>query len=153
VFTAGKWSDGFACPALPQTVATLAKAWPTGTRCCALAISTASTGSTILDMGPNNTEGHARQRRGPVPGKPAYRESFYAAILSDKAPARKSAPMRFTAASCAMPPAAAMAAAPSRTNEAYNQAQAPKSQRKAWYDELKGKYPDSPWAKKLRYYW
>jgi hypothetical protein len=31
--------------------------------------------------------------------------------------------------------------------------QVPKAQRKAWYDELKGRYPASRWAKSLRYYW
>ena len=30
---------------------------------------------------------------------------------------------------------------------------APKSQRKAWHDELKAKYRDSVWAQKLKYYW
>ena len=29
----------------------------------------------------------------------------------------------------------------------------PKSQRKAWFDQLKRDYPASAWAKKLRYYW
>lgn len=28
-----------------------------------------------------------------------------------------------------------------------------KAQRKAWFDQLKGQYPTSVWAKKLRYYW
>jgi hypothetical protein len=28
-----------------------------------------------------------------------------------------------------------------------------KAQRKAWFDQLKGQYPASIWAKKLRYYW
>ncbi len=28
-----------------------------------------------------------------------------------------------------------------------------KAQRKAWFDQLKGQYPTSAWAKKLRYYW
>lgn len=30
---------------------------------------------------------------------------------------------------------------------------APKGQRKMWFDQLKGQYPTSVWAKKLRYYW
>lgn len=29
----------------------------------------------------------------------------------------------------------------------------PQAIRKAWYDELKAKYPASPWARELRYYW
>ncbi len=28
-----------------------------------------------------------------------------------------------------------------------------KAQRKSWFDQLKGQYPTSVWAKKLRYYW
>jgi hypothetical protein len=31
--------------------------------------------------------------------------------------------------------------------------EATKAQRKAWFDQLKGQYPTSVWAKKLRYYW
>jgi hypothetical protein len=31
--------------------------------------------------------------------------------------------------------------------------EATKAQRKAWFDELKGQYPTSVWAKKLRYFW
>lgn len=31
--------------------------------------------------------------------------------------------------------------------------EATKMQRKAWFDQLKGQYPTSVWAKKLRYYW
>lgn len=27
------------------------------------------------------------------------------------------------------------------------------AQRKVWFDRLKRDYPQSPWAKKLRYYW
>lgn len=31
--------------------------------------------------------------------------------------------------------------------------EATKAQRKGWFDQLKGEYPTSIWAKKLRYYW
>jgi hypothetical protein len=31
--------------------------------------------------------------------------------------------------------------------------EATKAQRKGWFDQLKGQYPTSVWAKKLRYYW
>lgn len=31
--------------------------------------------------------------------------------------------------------------------------EATKAQRKGWFDQLKGQYPTSAWAKKLRYYW
>ncbi len=31
--------------------------------------------------------------------------------------------------------------------------EATKAQRKGWFDQLKGQYPASVWAKKLRYYW
>ncbi|MBL0923757.1 MAG: hypothetical protein IBJ12_04720 [Sphingomonadaceae bacterium] len=31
--------------------------------------------------------------------------------------------------------------------------EAPQSQRKRWFEQLKGQYPTSVWAKKLRYYW
>ncbi|MFC0588305.1 hypothetical protein ACFFF7_02655 [Novosphingobium aquiterrae] len=46
---------------------------------------------------------------------------------------------------------AVMCYAPSGVSECG--AEAPKAQRKAWYDQLKREYPASAWAKKLRYYW
>lgn len=42
--------------------------------------------------------------------------------------------------------------APSAYNSC-DSSDAPKSQRKAWHDELKAKYRDSVWAQKLKYYW
>ena len=45
-----------------------------------------------------------------------------------------------------------MCYAPSAMNDCGG-ADVSKSQRKAWFDQLKRDYPQSPWAKKLRYYW
>lgn len=47
---------------------------------------------------------------------------------------------------------AVMCYAPSGYNGCDGQAIS-KAQRKAWFDTLKQRYPGSPWAKKLRYYW
>ena len=46
---------------------------------------------------------------------------------------------------------AVMCYAPSGVSECG--AEVPKSQRKAWFDQLRSQYPNSPWTKKLRYYW
>ena len=46
---------------------------------------------------------------------------------------------------------AVMCYAPSGSSECGPEV--PKSQRKAWFDRLRSQYPDSPWTRKLRYYW
>lgn len=47
---------------------------------------------------------------------------------------------------------AVMCYAPSGYNGCDDQ-EISKTQRKTWFDTLKSRYPGSPWAKKLRYYW
>lgn len=47
---------------------------------------------------------------------------------------------------------AVMCYAPSGYSECGG-AEVPKARRKAWFQELKQRYPDSRWAKQLRYYW
>lgn len=47
---------------------------------------------------------------------------------------------------------AIMCYAPSGSNECGGE-EVDKSQRKAWYTQLKTQYPGSPWAQKLKYYW
>jgi hypothetical protein len=77
-------------------------------------------------------------------GKRNFRSEFYTAIAADSAakPGDKAYALY----------RAVMCYAPSAMNDCGG-ADVPKSQRKAWFDQLKRDYPQSPWAKKLRYYW
>jgi hypothetical protein len=160
-FTAGKWSDGFACPPLAQTVATLARApMDQAARLClgdfyrlnGFDGFTLYRPQTDPDMG-----GAANQLgSGPdlYPGKPVSRDTFYAAIIADKAAAADlRAYALYRMIQCYAPSGHNTCAWPSANYEAWLAADAPKAQRKAWYDELKARYPTSRWAKALRYYW
>lgn len=42
--------------------------------------------------------------------------------------------------------------APSGNNDC-NDPDVPKSTRKQWYDQIKRDYPETSWAKSLKYYW
>ena len=78
------------------------------------------------------------------PGKRTFRDEFYTAIIADPkaGPSDKSYALY----------RAVMCYAPSAMNDCGG-ADVPKSQRKVWFDRLKRDYPQSVWAKKLRYYW
>jgi hypothetical protein len=78
------------------------------------------------------------------PGKRFSRLSAYKAIMADVAagPANRAYAL-YRAVNCY---------APSGYNGC-DSTEATKAQRKAWFDQLKGQYPTSVWAKKLRYYW
>ena len=77
-------------------------------------------------------------------GQPRTRSEIYPAIIADpKAGSPDKAYALYRAVMCY---------APSGYNGCGGK-DVPKSQRKAWYDQLKRDYPSSPWAKKLRYYW
>ena len=77
-------------------------------------------------------------------GKRNFRSEFYSSIIADPraAPGDKAYALY----------RAVMCYAPSGMNDCGG-ADAPKSQRKAWFERLKRDYPQSQWAKKLRYYW
>jgi hypothetical protein len=78
------------------------------------------------------------------PGVGVSRLDIYKAVIADaKAAPDLRAYALYRAVNCWAP-------------SAYNScdgSDAPKSQRKAWHDELKSKYRDSVWAQKLKYYW
>lgn len=77
-------------------------------------------------------------------GKRNWRGDFYTAIIADlKAAPNDKAYALYRAVMCY---------APSGMNDCGNP-DVPKSQRKAWFDQLRRDYPQSPWAQKLRYYW
>ncbi|GHC92419.1 hypothetical protein [Novosphingobium pokkalii] len=88
------------------------------------------------------------------PGKPLSRDAIYATIIADKAaPADLRAYALYRAVMCYAPSGYNGCSGPATDYAAMQAQQVPKAQRKAWYDELKARYPASRWAKSLRYYW
>lgn len=145
-FTSGKVSDGYPCAALAVTVAALAKnPQDIAGRLC-LGDFFRLHGLDYMggkwDTGPDKDSlgGYAVG----FPGKRNFRSEFYTAIIADPgAGANDKAYALYRAVMCY---------APSGNNDCGGE-DVSKSQRKAWFDRLKRDYPQSVWAKKLRYYW
>lgn len=155
LFTKGQWSDGFACPAIAQTAATLARnPADQRARLClgdfwrlngfdGFALHTAGEGANVLGNAPDL-----------FPGKTSYRDAIYSAIIADKAAAPDlRAYALYRAVRCYAPSGYNGCAGPARTTAELEAAQVPLAVRKGWYDELKKRYPQSQWAKALRFYW
>ena len=155
VFARGRWSDGFACPALVQTAATLART-PTDARarlCLGdfwrlngfddFALYAPGDGAMVLGKGTSQ-----------FPGRALSRDMIYTAIIADKAAAPDlRAYALYRAIRCYAPSGNNGCAGPARTYQDYEAQQAPQATRKAWFTELKQKYPNSQWAKSLKFYW
>jgi hypothetical protein len=146
-FTSGKVSDGgYACAPLAVTVAALAKnPKDVAGRLCL------GDFFRLHDL----DYLHGKYDRRPKPdelggfaagftGKRNFRSEFYTAIAAD--PAAKPADRSYALYR------AVMCYSPSATNDCGG-VDVSKGQRKAWFDQLKRDYPQSVWAKKLRYYW
>lgn len=159
-FAAGTWSDGFACPEIKRTAAVLARA-PNDARA-------------LLCLGDfyrlNQLDGFGREdfdkrnatpaRRhetlgwGPdlFPGRPRYRADFYSAIIADpRATPELRAYALYRAVRCYAPSGYNSCSAGS--SDPANNVDVPLAQRRAWFLELKAKYPESRWAKALHFYW
>ena len=146
IFSTGKVSDGYPCAPLVTTVSALARnPQDVPGRLC-LGDFFRLQGLDYLhgkyDFEPKKNElGGAAVG---FPGKRNFRDEFYAAIANDpRAAPNDKAYALYRAVMCY---------APSGNNDCGG-ADVPKSQRKAWFDRLKRDYPQSAWAKKLRYYW
>ncbi len=146
LFTTAKVSDGYPCAPLAVTVAALARN-PNdipGRLCLGefyrMHDADFLGGVNWRDPKPNELGGATKG----FTGKQTHRGDFYTAIIADPgaAPSDKAYALY----------RAVMCYAPSKMNSCGN-ADVPASQRKAWYDRLKRDYPQSQWAKKLRYYW
>lgn len=155
LFRKGRWSDGFPCPALSETVATLARTpGDARARLCLgdfyrlngfdnFALYRADGGETVLGAGPDG-----------FPGRALSRDAIYAAIIANKgAAADLRAYALYRAIRCYAPSGYNGCSGPSRTMEELDAAQVPVETRKAWFTELKQRYPNSQWAKSLRFYW
>ncbi len=146
LFTTAKVSDGYPCAPLAVTVAALAKnPLDVAGRLCLgdfyrLHGVDALGDRYAVSPRPNELGGAAKG----FGGKVLTRGDFYTAIIADpKAVPNDKAYALYRAVMCY---------APSKANACGN-ADVSVSQRKAWFDRLKRDYPQSPWAKKLRYYW
>ncbi|NMN03494.1 MULTISPECIES: hypothetical protein [unclassified Novosphingobium] len=154
-FTRGQWSDVLPCPPLVQTAATLARdpANQTARLCLGEFYRLNGFDGFALYTPFEKVEQLGRgkdQFRGPM----LARDAIYAAIIADKsAAADLRAYALYRAVMCYAPSGANGCAGPTPDYAAYQAQQVSKAQRKAWYDELKARYPTSRWAKSLRYYW
>lgn len=145
IFTKGRWSDGYACPALATTAATLSKVpMDVKARLCLgdfLRINDFD-GFTVLDSPPE--KGTLGSHASLFPGKPLARAEIYRAIIADpKAHPNDKAYALYRALRCYA----------SAGNNGCGGDEVEQSQRKAWFIQLKKSYPASPWAKKLSVYW
>ncbi|WP_309750835.1 hypothetical protein [Novosphingobium sp.] len=145
LFTKGKWSDGYSCQALAQTAKALAvNPQAVSARLC-LGDFWRLNGFDQVDIG--DTPRKADELGGFAdlfPGKSTPRSAIYTSVIANpKVAGPDKAYALYRAVMCY---------APSGYNGCGGK-DVPKSQRKAWYDQLKATYPTSPWARKLRYFW
>jgi len=147
LFVTGRWADDFACPAIAQTAAVLA-------RTPAAARARLCLGDFLRLNGFDQFERAARPGAGEAlgagkdqfPGTATGREPIYTALIADR---RTPPDLRAYALYRAV-----MCYAPSGSSDCSVAAsEVPRTQRKAWFDELKKAYPGSAWAQSLRYWW
>lgn len=145
LFTAGRFSDGYACPTLGQTAAALVKnaSDVKGRLCLGEFYRLNGFDDFYLDYG-RSEAGSLGSGKELFPGTPIPRGSFYSAIIADPAAARgDKAYALYRAVRCY---------APSGNNSCGGD-EVPIEQRKAWFNTLKRQYADTKWARELEYYW
>ena len=144
-FSGGKWSDGYACPAIIATARKLAaNPQDTSARLCLgdfwrlNGFDPYSFDESIPK--PDELGGAAHL----FPGTATTRGPIYAAIMADpRAAAGGKAYALYRAVNCYGPAG----------SNACGGSDVPKTQRRAWFQQLKRDYPASEWARKLRYFW
>lgn len=149
LFRAGKWSDGYACPALSATAATLARN-PREAK-ARLCLGDFYRLNGFDGYGEPDDYGGSKPRpeelgqsRSLFPGKDMPRGTLYTDLIADVAtPAPEKAYALYRAVNCYAP----------NGNNACGGADVEQSQRQAWFQRLKREFPQSPWAQKARYYW
>ena len=150
LFASGTWADVYPCAALAVTAAKLATNSGDATARLCLGDFWRINGFDRLSS--DETVDPASNDGGPAlgssasqfPGATITRASLYPPIIADaRTPAADRAYALFRSVMCY---------APSGNNDCGG-ADVPKAQRKAWYGTLKHDYPDSRWARDLRYYW
>jgi hypothetical protein len=154
-FTRGQWSDGWPCPPLAQTASTLAREpGHAAARVCLGEFYRLNGFDGFALYAPFEKVEQLGRGKDQFPGSPLSRDAIYSAIIANKAaPADLRAYALYRAVMCYAPSGYNGCSGPATDYDAMQAQQVPKAQRKAWYDELKGRYPASRWAKSLRYYW
>lgn len=136
--------SGYGCPKLGDIAAALAKSPQASRPALCLAEFVRLNGYDHFEL---DTQPPADELGGSTSlfaGKAYSRQSTYQRIIADAGvPAEDKAYALFRAVNCY---------APSRANDCGGE-DVPDATRKGWFNQLKSKYPASPWAKKLEYYW
>ena len=151
-FTHGKWAEQFPCPPLTQTAAQLARAPddPHARLCLGeFWRLNGFDGFSLFSPGKDtDTLGYGRDL---FPGQPLTRDAIYARIIADHAAAADLRAYALYRMVRCYAPAGYNGCGGSGAGS--DNRDAPKAQRKAWFDELRERYPASPWAKSSRFYW
>ena len=145
-FRSAGTSDDYSCPPLQKIAETLATSPQSVTASLCLAEFMRLNGLDFDRFGIDRAPAADELGGSPslFPGSHLPRQSFYQRVIDDpKAPAEERAYALFRAINCY---------APSGNNDCGG-ADVPVATRKAWFTELKRRYPATPWAKQLRYYW
>lgn len=149
LFRSGTFSDGYACAALSATAAALARDPKDAKARLCLGDFYRING---FDWYGEDRYGEAQEPRPAslgstpslFPGKDTPRATLYAGIIADpKAPAEDKAYALFRAINCYA----------TSGNNSCGGEEVPQSQRQAWFRRLKSEFPQSTWAKQLKYYW
>ncbi|HTN13872.1 MAG TPA: hypothetical protein VL094_03615 [Sphingomonadaceae bacterium] len=145
LFTAGRFSDAYACPRLGQTAALLAKnAKDVKGRLCLGEFYRLNGFDDFGSYASTAEDGELGSSKELFPGKPTPRGSFYRSIMADPAAgAGDKAYALYRAVRCYAPSG----------NNGCGDEEVPIEQRRAWFNTLKRDYPASRWAKELKYFW
>ncbi|MEM1133145.1 MAG: hypothetical protein AAGH53_09420 [Pseudomonadota bacterium] len=153
LFTRGRASENIQCPQLQQIAQTLAsKPRDYRARLCLGDFFRRNGFDNFSLRGPNRWSAYKDAPAYPMlgqspdqfPGEVKGRQVIYQDIIADRsAPAQWRSYALYRAVRCY---------APTGSNSCGGKA-VPESQRKAWFQELKRRYPQSQWAKDLKYYW
>jgi hypothetical protein len=142
IFVRGPLGD-YGCPALRQTVATLEKSPLAPTARLCLGEFLRENGFDWLPFDDPLEQGLGSSK--PLfPGTPITRQAIYRGVIADpRASAADKAYALFRAVNCY---------APASLNACGGE-DAALAERKAWFQRLKRDYPQSRWARELKYYW
>jgi len=143
MFTRGQFSDGYACPALPETVARLARnADDVKGRLC-LGDFYRLNGFDELDLDDAQAAGELGSFA-EYPGEPIPRSQLYASVIAEPGVSRDDrAYALYRAVQCYAPVG----------NSSCGGENVPPEQRRAWFRRLKGEFANTRWGREAEYYW
>lgn len=144
IFNGGASKSGYVCPAIRTTATALAQNPKSAMALLCLGdfVRTNGLDGFSIDARPEShlLGGVANE----FPGKPFERLEAYKSLIANPAtPANEKAYALYRAVNCYAPSG----------NNSCNGAEVEPAVRKAWFNQLKKSYPQSTWAKSLKYYW